>query len=80
MELACSNYLLFLFGIMMVARDRIELPTRGFSERSVKFLPLTFNYLPERPLPHMHHCALLCIADSRKTHARILPLGPEGRF
>ena len=31
-ELAQRNYLLFLLRIMMVARDRIELPTRGFSE------------------------------------------------
>jgi len=31
MKLDQTAYLLFLFGIFMVARDRIELPTRGFS-------------------------------------------------
>ena len=31
MVLVWPDYLLFLFAIIMVARDRIELPTRGFS-------------------------------------------------
>jgi hypothetical protein len=38
----------------VVAGGRIELPTRGFSERQRKFNPLFFNNLPGRPLPTLH--------------------------
>ena len=34
----------------MVARDRIELPTRGFSVRRYDYLSIFFNKLPGRPL------------------------------
>ncbi len=54
----------------MVARDRIELPTRGFSVRKGKFDPLIFNNLPGRPLPNSHNNARLCGTDPRKIHAR----------
>jgi hypothetical protein len=76
MMLALADYLLFLFGIMMVARDGIEPPTRGFSERRGKFQPLSFNHLPGRLLPNLHDYAQLCTTDSRKTHARKLPESP----
>jgi hypothetical protein len=40
-----TAYLLFLFGIYMVARDRIELPTRGFSDPGGFLWPLYFQQL-----------------------------------
>jgi len=45
MMVALTRYLLFLIGIMMVARDRIELPTRGFSDPDGFLLPLYFQQL-----------------------------------
>jgi len=56
----------------MVARDRIELPTRRFSERRGKFQSVSLNNLPGRLLPNLHDDAQLCTTDSRKTHARVI--------
>jgi len=42
---------------IMVAGGRIELPTRGFSERRYQFALLFFNNLPGRPLPILHNYA-----------------------
>jgi len=55
---------------VMVAGGRIELPTRGFSERRCQFDPLFFNNLPGRPLPILPDNAGLFITDSRKIHAK----------
>ena len=54
----------------MVARDRIELPTRGFSGKAVRLKSLNINELPGRPLRNLHHNARLCTTHSPKTHAR----------
>jgi hypothetical protein len=43
MELAGSNSLLFLQVIIVVARDRIELPTRGFSVAHIRQLATHYN-------------------------------------
>jgi hypothetical protein len=43
-----------LGGVGMVAGDRIELSTRGFSERQRKLDPRFFINLPGRPLPTLH--------------------------
>jgi hypothetical protein len=69
MMLSWVDYLLSTFRIMMVARDRIELPTRGFSGRYFEFFRLPFNRLAGRLLPDLHDDAPLCTSDSRKTHA-----------